>query len=323
MRDAGDLAGVMVGAPSGPGPTVLLATLNGAGSLQAQLDSYLVQTVPIGRLMVSDDGSSDGTLEILARFAAAHPAIAVQVMAGPGRGAAQNFLHLLRALPEDAGPVLFSDQDDVWLPGKVAHGLRALAAHPGDVPVLVGARSYVCDSDLGRRRLSARPTRPPSFRHALVQSFAGGNTMICNAAAAGLLRAAAQEAGRVVMHDWWAYQIVSGVGGVVVFDPVPQVLYRQHAGNRIGANLGWAAGWRRLGWLMRGRFRRWNAINLRALRASAHRLTPENREVLAGFENLRRSGLIGRVILLRRLGLVRRGMLGRLSLWVAVILGRV
>ena len=86
MRDAGDLAGVMVGAPSGPGPTVLLATLNGAGSLQAQLDSYLVQTVPIGRLMVSDDGSSDGTLEILARFAAAHPAIAVQVMTGPGRG---------------------------------------------------------------------------------------------------------------------------------------------------------------------------------------------------------------------------------------------
>lgn len=125
------------------------------------------------------------------------------------------------------------------------------------------------------------------------------------------------------MHDWWAYQIVSGVGGVVVFDPVPQILYRQHAGNRIGANLGWAAGWRRLGWLMRGRFRRWNAINLRALRASAHRLTPENREVLAGFENLRRSGLIGRVILLRRLGLVRRGMLGRLSLWVAVMLGRV
>jgi glycosyltransferase involved in cell wall biosynthesis len=317
--------GLRRGPPTVPrrGATVLLATYNGAANLQAQLDSYIAQTVPIARLMVSDDGSTDETLAILARFAAAHPGLEVVVMQGPARGAAQNFLHLLRALPEGSGPVLFSDQDDVWLPDKLAHGLQVLAQCPAGRPVLVGGRTYVCDSDLGRRRLSAGARRVPSFRHALVQSFAGGNTMILNAAAADLLRAAAREAGRVVMHDWWAYQIVSGAGGEVIFDPAALVLYRQHAGNRIGANLGPGAGLRRLRWLLRGRYRRWNAINLAALRASAHRMTPENRAILESFAALQRAGLWRRLLLLRRLGLFRLGPWGRLSLWVAVILRRV
>lgn len=307
---------------AGAGVTVLLATYEGAGTLQAQLDSYLAQHVPVARLMVSDDGSTDGTLAIVARFAAAHPGLAVTVMAGPGRGAAHNFLHLLRALPEGAGPVLFSDQDDVWLPRKVARGLGHLEAYPAEVPVLVGGRSYVCDHDLGQRRLSQLPKRAPCFRHALVQSFAGGNTMILNAAAARLLRAAAAEAGRVVMHDWWAYQIVSGCGGVVVYDPEPLVLYRQHGGNRIGANRGLVAGLRRLGWLLRGRYRRWNAVNIAALRASAHRFTEENRGLVEGFARMQRAGLWERVTLLREMGLFRLGVVGNLSLWLAVILRR-
>ncbi len=305
------------------GVTILMATCNGAANLQAQLDSFLVQTRRPGQVIVSDDGSRDGTVAILERFAAAHPGLRMRIMAGPGRGAAANFLHLLRSLPADCGPVAFADQDDVWLPDKLARGLRALGHVAPDRPALVGGRSYVCDAGLSRRRLSRLPTRAPSFRHALVQNFAGGNTMMLNAAAARLLREAAPEAGRIVMHDWWAYQIVSGAGGQVIFDRAPLVLYRQHGGNQIGANAGLPAALRRLGWLLKGRFRRWNAINLRALQASAHRLTPENRAVLGDFALMQRAGLIRRLSILRRLGLFRAGVSGRLSLWMAVLLGRV
>ena len=42
----------------------------------------------------------------------------------------------------------------------------------------------------------------------------------------------------VVAHDWWAYQLVSGAGGTVIYDPEPLVAYRQHSGNLIGGNLG-------------------------------------------------------------------------------------
>lgn len=305
------------------GPVVLLATYNGAATLQAQLDSYMAQTVPPSHLMVSDDGSRDDTLAIVGRFAAAHPGLRVDVMTGPGRGAGHNFLHLLRCLPAECGPVLFSDQDDVWLPDKVERGLRLLEGVPAGQPALLGARRVVCSAELVERRLSPLPSPALSFRNALVQNFAGGNTMMLNAAAAGLLRAAAGEAGRVVMHDWWAYQIVSGAGGVVMFDPAPVVLYRQHDSNIIGTNDGLRAKFRRIGWLLRGRSKRWNTINLRALEASGHRLTPENRAVIAGFAAVQRAGVARRLQLFARLGLYRRGVLGNLSLWLGVLLGRV
>lgn len=306
-----------------PQVTVLLATWNGAANLRAQLDSYATQTLPPARLMVSDDGSRDETPAILHDFVASAPGFAVDLLEGPHRGGAQNFLHLLKSVPEGTDWVALSDQDDVWLPDKIARGVRMLSQVPEGLPALVGGRSYVCNADLGHRHLSPLPRRAPSFRHALVQNFAGGNTMMLNRAAVDLVRAAAAEAGRIVVHDWWLYQIVSGAGGTVIFDPAPLLLYRQHAGNQIGANTGVEAKVKRLRWMLRGRFRRWNAINLAALRASAHRFSMENRALLEDFARLQRAGLIDRLTILRRLGLYRHGLQGTLSLWVAALLGRI
>lgn len=305
-----------------PRVTVLLATWNGAANLREQLDSYRHQTVAPDRLIVSDDGSSDETLAILAEFAASDPGFAVDLHRGPRRGGARNFLSLLAAVPEGTDFIALSDQDDVWLPDKIARGVRLLSALPAGHPVLVGGRSYVCDAALGNRRLSPLPRRAPAFRHALVQNFAGGNTMMLNRAATDLLRAAAPEALRVVVHDWWIYQMISGAGGTVLFDEAPLLLYRQHGGNQIGANAGVEAKIRRLRWMLRGRFRRWNAINLSALRASAHRFTPENRAILEDFARLQRAGLFDRLAILHRLGLYRQGLEGTLSLWLAALLGR-
>jgi hypothetical protein len=113
------------------------------------------------------------------------------------------------------------------------------------------------------------------------------------------------------------------VGGVVLFDAEPGLLYRQHAGNQIGANVGVRARMRRLRWMLRGRFRRWNVINLRALAASAHRFTPENRALLEDFARLQRANLFARITILRRMGLYRQGLEGHLSLWLAALLGRI
>lgn len=146
--------------------------------------------------------------------------------------------------------------------------------------------------------------------------------MMLNRAAIALVAGAAAEAGQVVMHDWWLYQIITGAGGQVVFDACPQLYYRQHGANQIGANRGPMAKLHRLRALLRGDFRRWNGINLRALRASAHRLTPENRAVLQGFAQLRDLPLGPRIVLFRRLGLYRQGVAGTASLWLAVALGR-
>lgn len=302
---------------------VLLATWNGAAHLREQLESFRSQFRRPTRLIVSDDGSRDDTPSILAEFAVSAPGFAVDVIDGPRRGGAQNFLRLLRAVPEGTDFVALSDQDDVWLPDKIARGMRLLSQQPVDRPALLGGRSYICDAQLHNQRISSMPRRSPSFCHALVQNFAGGNTMMLNRAAIDLLRDAAAEAGRVVVHDWWIYQVVSGVGGAVIFDEVPLLLYRQHGGNQIGANAGVSAKLRRFRWMLAGRFRRWNAINLAALRSSAHRFTPENRAMIEDFARLQRAGLWDRLAILRRLGLYRQGLEGTLALWLAAILGRI
>ena len=306
-----------------PGVVVLLATWNGAANLQEQLDSLRRQLRLPARLIVSDDGSTDGTPAILRAFAASDPGFPVELRSGPRRGGSQNFMSLLRAVPEDADLVALCDQDDVWLPDKISRGIRLLRALPPGQPALLGGRTFVCDERLGNRHPSPLMRRDPGFRNALVQNFAGGNTMMLNRAGIALARAAAAEAGRVVLHDWWLYQLISGAGGQVIYDELPLLLYRQHEANQVGANTGAAAKLRRMRWMLRGRFRRWNAINLAALAASAHRLTPENREILDGFARLQRVGLIERLRILRQLKLYRQGLEGTLSLWLAALLGRI
>jgi hypothetical protein len=301
--------------------SILMAVRNGAAHLPAQLASFAAQTHRDWRLVASDDGSTDHSRAVLADFAAAAGSGRVTVAAGPGRGAAANFLALLAGLPEVPGWAAFSDQDDVWLPERLEMGLAALAGETG--AALYCSRTWVTDPDLGRRRLSAPRPRPPSFANALVQNIAAGNTMLLNPAGAALLRAAAAEAGAVVVHDWWAYQVMTGAGGRVVHDDRPTLLYRQHGANTIGVNDGWRAQLRRLGQIADGTFAGWNRTNLDALSASAHRFTPEARALLGGFATVRQTpGPLARLRGLRRLGLYRQTAVQDAGLWLTALAGR-
>ncbi|MDB6452699.1 glycosyltransferase family 2 protein [Falsirhodobacter sp. 20TX0035] len=303
-----------------PRVALLLATFNGAAHLQAQLDSLAAQTMPPTWLIVGDDGSTDDTRRILQRFADAHPSIDLRLIEGPRKGAALNFLSLLAHVPPGAEAVGFCDQDDVWLPEKTARACAALAGAAG--PRMYCAATWVCDVALGRPRLSRTPSCATGFRHALVQNVAGGNTMMLNRAATDLLIRAARGVDALIVHDWWAYQVVSGAGGTVVFDPEPCLWYRQHGRNQIGANDGTRARLRRIAMLLGGHFRGWNAVNLAALGAARPLLTAEAGQVLDRFEALRQAPLSARLRLLRQAGLYRQDLAGNASLWVAAVLGR-
>jgi glycosyltransferase involved in cell wall biosynthesis len=306
---------------------ILLACYNGAVHLRAQLDSYMTQSLPPALLLVGDDGSTDASRALITEFAIHHPALPLHLLEGPRQGAAQNFLQLLRAVPEAIDLVAISDQDDIWLPQKLARGAELLAGVGPARPGLVLGTTLVCSEDLSAPQRSPLPKRPPDFRHALVQNIAGGNTMMLNRAALDLLAAASLEAGcaagAVVVHDWWIYQMISGAGGAVIFDAEPGLLYRQHAGNLIGANSGVRAKILRLRMMMTGRLQQWNAANLRALGASSARLTPQNRQVLRDFAQMRQAGPLKRLWLLHKSGLYRQGLAGRISLWVAAALGKI
>lgn len=301
---------------------VLLAHYNGGRHLAEQLESLAAQTHRDWSLIVSDDGSSDDWLTTTVDFARAVDGHRVWLVNGPGRGFAQNFLTLVAMAGPDVPFAAFCDQDDVWLPGKLARALAALDGIPPERPALYCGRTITCDAALTPAGVSPLFTAPPGFQNALVQNIGGGNTMVLNRAALDLLQDTWRHAEQIVSHDWWAYQLVTGAGGRVIYDPEPCVLYRQHGANRIGANTGIAARLHRARQLWKGQFRDWNDAQTQALMRVRHWLTPEARELLAQFAKARRGTLFQRLTALGQAGVYRQTRKGQVALWVAAMLNR-
>jgi glycosyltransferase involved in cell wall biosynthesis len=299
---------------------ILMCTKDGAGFIDDQLKSIANQTHENWILIVSDDGSNDRTLAKLQNFAEAHQK-KLTIRNGPGKGVCANFLSLTNDPTIAADYFAFSDQDDVWHAEKLRRALAWLASVPVDVPALYCGRTELMSMDEHSHGFSPLFTRPPAFRNALVQNLGGGNTMVFNRAAKKILEQAATTA--VVLHDWWAYQLVSGAGGIVYYDPQPMLKYRQHPDNLIGSNLGWPARLVRLRMMLSGRFRDWNDTNVAALsRLPAHLLQPNNRITLEQFAKARSGSLRLRLYNLKRSGVYRQTLLGNLGLLMAAILRR-
>lgn len=211
-------------------PTVLLATYNGSRYINPFLDSLEAQTDQNFRLLVRDDGSSDGTLDaVLARRDRLH----VEVMPTDQRaGAALSFMKLLQWAGSGHSAYLFADQDDVWLPEKVERAVKVLT-DAGDTPTLYCTRQQLVDAELSPLGLSALP-RSLDVYNAAVENVVTGCTMGIN----GALRDLVLQDGIPIgyrMHDAWIYLVASALGKVIQ-DPWPSVLYRQHGSNTVGAS---------------------------------------------------------------------------------------
>jgi hypothetical protein len=154
-----------------------------------------------------------------------------------------------------------------------------------------------------------------------MQNIGGGNTMLFNNAARQLLCTAGRNV-NVVSHDWWAYLVVSGCGGRVLYDSHASLRYRQHGANLIGKNTGISARLTRLRMLWQGRFRKWHDLHLQALERVRHRLTPEN-HLLTRFSWARRQWLLPRLMGLKRSGIYRQTLLGNLGLIAAAIFNKI
>ena len=298
-----------------------MCTKNGAAFLGDQLKSIADQTHENWVLIVSDDGSTDETKEILERFAEIQ-AQEIVVTNGPGKGVCANFLSLATDPGIDADYFAFSDQDDIWHQDKLRRALACLGGVSNDTPALYCGRTELMSIDGQSYALSPLFTRPPAFRNALVQNLAGGNTMVFNRAAKRIVEAAGTS--EVVLHDWWLYQLVSAAGGEVCYDPQPSIKYRQHSNNLIGSNLGWRARTVRIRMMLGGRFRDWNETNITALqRLPDDLILQSNREVVELFAKARSASLLKRLGYLTQAGVYRQTLLGNLGLLAATVMKRI
>ena len=189
-------------------------------------------------------------------------------------------------------------------------------------PALYGSRTRLIDERGNEIGFSPLFHKKPEFRSALVQSIAGGNTMVFNQKARELLVFCGADMD-VPCHDWWLYQVISACRGKVHYDAWPSVRYRQHAQNVIGSNMGWSARMRRLQMLQRGRFRHWGDLNETALARLLPRMSAENRRIFGLFCKARHEPLLRRAAIFAQTGVHRQTLLGNLGLVTAVMLNKI
>ena len=295
---------------------ILLGTYNGARWLPAQLDSFLDQTHDAWSLWVSDDGSTDGTRDVLAHFAARHPARVARIVEGPRRGSAANYLHLLCHPDLPPGIVALSDQDDVWMPDKLHRALARLR-ESRDTPCAWSARYLFVDDQLQGDRPSPLWPRPPSLANAMVQNIMSGHTLTLNAAALEIVRRAGPRP--VPHHDWWINLLLAATGARLCFDPAIVLRYRQHEANVMGASAGRRARRTRRGALLNGTMGDWVRANLEALQRSGVPLTTDAERLIERWQVAERGQ---RLRLLHEFGIHRQSRAETASIYLAALLGR-
>jgi glycosyltransferase involved in cell wall biosynthesis len=208
---------------------LLLATYNGIDYLPEQLKSIESQSLPVARITVRDDGSTDGTPSFLQKWVLGRPN--ARLLRGPRLGVTDNFFNLLQNSEDDCSYFAFCDQDDVWMPDKLDRAVKALRDYSDTDPVLYCSRVEYVDESLNHLGYSKIPTRI-SFANALVENIATGCTVVLNARARDLICKRLPGKG-AILHDWWSYLAVSAFGKVV-YDETASIKYRQHAKNQEG-----------------------------------------------------------------------------------------
>jgi glycosyltransferase involved in cell wall biosynthesis len=209
---------------------ILLATYNGEKYLREQLDSFLsLDNYEDVKVLVRDDGSADGTLEILEEYERLH---GFEVIRGEHVGFVACMFELFLHSDPNCEYFATSDQDDVWLPDKLSVGVEMLEKLPADAPLLYGSATQLSTEDLMPAGGPAVAPRGVSFYNAMVQNVIPGHTQILNRRLVDVLLSGNAEHATVI--DWWIYLLAAGVGHVA-YDEKPHVLHRQHGGNAIGS----------------------------------------------------------------------------------------
>lgn len=219
--------------------SVALCTYNGAAFLPEQLDSLVRQERRPDELVACDDGSTDGTADLLTRFAAVAP-FPVRVVVNDTRlGVTRNFERAISLCTGDV--IALADQDDSWLPDKLARMGRVFAGEPG--VGLVTGDAWLTGPNLERTGRRFWPTLPfpAAARRRFEAGDASGVLLRYNVVAGATtafradLRSAVLPIPAGWFHDYWIASVVAAVAGVRLL-PDPIIRYRQHPGQQVGAD---------------------------------------------------------------------------------------
>lgn len=216
---------------------ILLSTYNGERYLSQQLDSLLSQTYPNITIYIRDDGSKDGTLQIISHYIevsleAPGPEIVLLPSSGKNLGYMSSFWLLLQECGS-ADYYAFCDQDDVWLPDKVERGISALEKEEAALPLLYSSSFIYCDEKMNFTGNPVPMSDHIAFKDVMFYTPAFGFTILINEA----LRQKALSATSLekIPHDGWCQKIAASMGKFI-YDPRQTAKYRRHSSTVTYAN---------------------------------------------------------------------------------------
>ncbi len=219
---------------------VALCTFNGRSYLDEQLASLLDQERRPDRIVIYDDGSVDGTWEFVQEWAQ-NAALPVSVYRHPERmGYIKNFEAAVQALDTDL--IFLCDQDDIWLPNKIALMANEFAKHPDLLLLHTNAKLVnAAAQDLGvslfeALRLSESERRAVLAGNALEILCRRNLVTGATAAFRRCLLDIALPFPAALVHDEWLAIAAATHGRMSLLD-TPTILYRQHANNALGMPL--------------------------------------------------------------------------------------
>ena len=220
---------------------ILMAVYNGEAFLAEQIDSLLSQDTSDWHLTISDDKSSDKSMEIAQQYIERFPDKISRVFPPHRFGNARDhFFWLMKNCEADY--ILFCDQDDVWHSDKVRKTVEALKAaeaeYGPEMPVLVFTDQTVVDEKLrtiapSLMHLQKQDPYAQDYRNLLIKNVVTGCTVGINRPLADLAgQCTAPE--KTIVHDWWLGLVAARFGKMVYLDE-STMEYRQHGHNSVGA----------------------------------------------------------------------------------------
>ncbi|MDP3211526.1 glycosyltransferase [Methylotenera sp.] len=234
--------------------SVLLATYNGGNYLNEQLNSIQNQSNVEVLIVTSDDCSSDNSLQLLKGACTANSEL---IILSPKRlgSAAVNFFRLLRDTDfSQVDYVALSDQDDIWQSDKLSHALRKIQENNVDAY----SSNVIAFWSSGSQKLINKAQPQQKYDYMFESAGPGCTYVLSKDVALDLQKFLIENEEKchsIELHDWFIYAYARSNGYKWFIDPTPHMLYRQHADNVIGANVGLKAKlarWKKLrdGWLV-------------------------------------------------------------------------
>ena len=197
-----------------------MATFNGEKYIKEQINSILVQLFPDDELIISDDGSTDKTLNIIREF---DDKRIILVENKNTHGYVHNFENALKQSSGDY--IFFSDQDDIWLPNKVEMMLPHLKADN-----FVISDAYITNDklEINGRISSWRKYKKGYIRNLYKSIYAG-----CTCAFTKRIKdySLPFPSTNYIQHDTWIGLLCELKFNVVNIEE-PLILYRRHNNNK-------------------------------------------------------------------------------------------